>query len=582
MYQSKYYTCEEIDERLLKGYYDDAVLKGYSGSLDQMKASLASENYIDLGIVYPGQAFTFSTAVEKVTSLVNPLNKGFRFSYVDTDYSDGVYLTFEYTGDTTTQPWVCIGDLVVTTNFVDTIPTDLTMARAIVRGKLPFRWVINKGSFQMGLIDILGDSMGHQITQILTTHCIRNGVLDWSTHDDLHIYKYYRSYNVNSPHSPVKKGTWTDWAIVDKPLNEVGDSFLDTLSQNFITKAITLGYNGDAKIFENPILPTDVYKVKDNEEYLEVHTDSKGRVLWAIRNDGSVYFGVGTPPQIKESVQEVYDKLYNWVDNRFDSLELNDTTETTIQKNQINMSLDEIRSSSSESETYNLATFQLYGATSEKAGLMTSAQVDSLQELQGEVFPLSINLNLESALLELTKTPTEYENISGEYSILRKNQPVTTITSGRINSDGKGVVITKGSGIFQISISSRLGTHIVILTVTAQGLTKSQSASIELVMPMYFGFATIEDMVNYDYTQLTKQTLKSSPAGNYSLTNSTTGKYLWLCVGQNKTIKKVTSSGFEVPMETVIKAPSKIQGVYVNIYRSSNAIAAGVMNITIE
>lgn len=42
MYESKYYTCEEIDERLLKGYYDDAVSKGYSDTFEQFKIELAS------------------------------------------------------------------------------------------------------------------------------------------------------------------------------------------------------------------------------------------------------------------------------------------------------------------------------------------------------------------------------------------------------------------------------------------------------------------------------------------------------------------------------------------------------------
>lgn len=49
MYQSKYYTCEEIDERLLKGYYDDAVSKGYSDTFEQFKLNLAS-----IGTIEPG------------------------------------------------------------------------------------------------------------------------------------------------------------------------------------------------------------------------------------------------------------------------------------------------------------------------------------------------------------------------------------------------------------------------------------------------------------------------------------------------------------------------------------------------
>ena len=40
MYTSKYYTCEQIDQRLLQGYFDDAVAAGYTGSKAQYLAGL--------------------------------------------------------------------------------------------------------------------------------------------------------------------------------------------------------------------------------------------------------------------------------------------------------------------------------------------------------------------------------------------------------------------------------------------------------------------------------------------------------------------------------------------------------------
>lgn len=40
MYNSKYYTCEQIDQRLLEGYYDDAIAAGYTGSKSQYLAGL--------------------------------------------------------------------------------------------------------------------------------------------------------------------------------------------------------------------------------------------------------------------------------------------------------------------------------------------------------------------------------------------------------------------------------------------------------------------------------------------------------------------------------------------------------------
>ena len=42
MYVSKYYSCEQIDQRLLQGYYDDAVAKGFTGNIDEFWALVLS------------------------------------------------------------------------------------------------------------------------------------------------------------------------------------------------------------------------------------------------------------------------------------------------------------------------------------------------------------------------------------------------------------------------------------------------------------------------------------------------------------------------------------------------------------
>lgn len=48
MYVSKYYTCEEIDKRLLQGYYDDAVAYGFVGTLREFWAFILSiSNKVD-------------------------------------------------------------------------------------------------------------------------------------------------------------------------------------------------------------------------------------------------------------------------------------------------------------------------------------------------------------------------------------------------------------------------------------------------------------------------------------------------------------------------------------------------------
>lgn len=46
----------------------------------------------------------------------------------------------------------------------------------------------------------------------------------------------------------------------------------------------------------------------DNPEFINVKTDSDGRILWGIRPDGSIYYGAGVPPQVEERIQEVSDE----------------------------------------------------------------------------------------------------------------------------------------------------------------------------------------------------------------------------------------------------------------------------------
>ena len=60
-----------------------------------------------------------------------------------------------------------------------------------------------------------------------------------------------------------------------------------------------------------------------------------------------------------------------------------------------------------------------------------------------------------------------------------------------------------------------------------------------------------------------------SPAGQYTATNNVTGHYMWFCVASQQSINKVTSGGFDVPLEAAVTV-----GKY-KCYRSSNAVAAG-------
>ena len=148
----------------------------------------------------------------------------------------------------------------------------------------------------------------------------------------------------------------------------------------------------------------------------------------------------------------------------------------------------------------------------------------------------------------------------------------TIIDSMSLKQDSETIASgTSASGMQSASLN-KLGVTAFLLTASKDTLSASKTLNVEMVRKMYFGFAD-DDLA--DPTTLTAQTLKSSPVGTYTMSNITAGKYLWLCVGTNKTINGVTSGGFEVQMED-----AETIGNY-KCYRSSEALAAGSITFTI-
>jgi hypothetical protein len=42
----------------------------------------------------------------------------------------------------------------------------------------------------------------------------------------------------------------------------------------------------------------------ENPEFIDVKADAEGKILWAIKTDGSIYWGAGVPQQIIDYVTE--------------------------------------------------------------------------------------------------------------------------------------------------------------------------------------------------------------------------------------------------------------------------------------
>lgn len=98
---------------------------------------------------------------------------------------------------------------------IDTVPASVEDALAMAKDTLHSRWTLTYRSvLNVGVLDIFSDNAGHQLTEVLTTHYTMNsdGVLDFAGHDDGGVTRYWRSYNISSPHLKNDKGTWSDWA----------------------------------------------------------------------------------------------------------------------------------------------------------------------------------------------------------------------------------------------------------------------------------------------------------------------------------------------------------------------------------
>lgn len=116
-------------------------------------------------------------------------------------------------------------------------------------------------------------------------------------------------------------------------------------------------------------------------------------------------------------------------------------------------------------------------------------------------------------------------------------------------------------------------------SVIIEGVSKTATATVTAVYPMYFGGNAATSLASADVLALTKQTIKTSPNGDYEVP-VTAGQYMWLCVPSGMTISKVTSSGFSVPMEPVATVTVTGKGTY-NCYRSSSTYTAQTVKITI-
>nr|DAP81771.1 MAG TPA: hypothetical protein [Caudoviricetes sp.] len=218
---------------------------------------------------------------------------------------------------------------------------------------------------------------------------------------------------------------------------------------------------------------------------------------------------------------------------------------------------------------------ELKGNVTELKGADTEHE-SRLLALEQSEWPLSLELSINPILIEFTGSE---KDTSVAWKIMRKGVGVTP-TALTFKQDGVALsaeLVANGSINAKVN---KLGDTVFEIAVEAEGMKKSASKKLTMVLPVYMGFAGASDAAGLAITELSKYAPLSSPAGTYKIKNNADGIYLWLCVPDTMTINKVTSSGFTVPMREVQTGQTELGGY--KCYRSSNAIVAGEYTYTIS
>lgn len=193
-----------------------------------------------------------------------------------------------------------------------------------------------------------------------------------------------------------------------------------------------------------------------------------------------------------------------------------------------------------------------------------------LLALEQSEWPLQLTLTATPELLEYTG---DAQTVTVGWTVKRRGKDVApTSQSLRVNSET--LAVAAGAKTASINVNTE-GNTTVVLHVEAEGMTGEAAKAVTMVRAMYFGFAAAETAADLNIQSTGKQPIKTTPNGSYILSNAEGGNYLWLCVPDTMSISKVTSGGFDVPME----AAETKEGY--KCYRSSNAIVSGTYNYQI-
>ena len=235
----------------------------------------------------------------------------------------------------------------------------------------------------------------------------------------------------------------------------------------------------------------------------------------------------------------------------------------------------------------------------------TEARIEADKQLQSNIDTVTGNLNKEIAD-RIENDNSIWEVLYNQFvqisefgvspTIVEKGVATTININGRFLFAGEPVtpdtlILKRGDALLsdrpvdnlsgtKYTLNTNDDTTTYSLSITAHGVTRNTSAIVSAYYPCYFGHTTKTIIVGTDVLSFSKQSIKSSPNGTYSMSDISQGEYVWLCIPSNFNINSVTSSGFSVPMEAAISVPVEGKGNY-KCYRTSSSLVAGTFNFVI-
>ena len=194
-----------------------------------------------------------------------------------------------------------------------------------------------------------------------------------------------------------------------------------------------------------------------------------------------------------------------------------------------------------------------------------------VEELEEAMWPVEAVLTANKTLMEYTGSE---QDVTMSWSVKRKGaaMDVTSLVVTKSTGSGESEQVYSGTDNpgTQEAMVNFYGLTSFALKTEVSGKSYTASTRVQMVLPVYAGFA--EAASDVGITSLVKQSLRTSAAGTYTLTNAQTGNYLWLCVPSTMAVNRVTLNGFDVPMEAAEDGETTL-GNY-KCYRSSNQLAA--------